>query len=130
MVVTSLMWKSLDRFHFFQSFLWKDNIAWDTATRKFVHNPISIQMWPLACAILLTTILGFVPTFSIIALQLFGLIQVPLSSLMVNLIIMALSGFCIVGDCVFVFVAGFVAQLFSFFKGYEFQLRSSKRKHF
>lgn len=126
MLVTKLLWKSLDRLAFFHSFLWRNPLDWKPARGKPVYNPISIKLLPWACSVLLTILFTFIPTFVILVAQLFGFVNVTLPSLVVNLVNMSLAGFSIIGDVSFAIVANTVVATFNSEKAYEARLHFGK----
>lgn len=89
-----------------------------------------MQLLPWACSILHTIILALLPTFGIIVLQLFGIIKVPLPSLMINLVLMCLSGLCVAGDALLAWVTGCIVPMFNFVNFYEIQMRSSNNQYY
>lgn len=126
MVVTPLMWKCLDRLASFHSFLWRNPIDWNPVTRKLVHHLISMKMLPWICALFLTTTLALLPTLVIAILELFGLITIPLTDLMVNLIILALAAYSVLGNISVALVSACVVEMFSVLRLYGAHLRLSK----
>ncbi|OXA40126.1 hypothetical protein Fcan01_25201 [Folsomia candida] len=58
MIITPLMWKSLDRFsHYFNHF-WKNPIEWDVKRKMLVFTPISRKLKIWMVSIVLTIILN------------------------------------------------------------------------
>lgn len=127
--MTGLMWKSLDRFASFHSFLWRNPVEWNPTTGKLIHNPVSASLWPWAGSVTLTACIAFLPTFVIVVLELFGVLNIPITDLMIDLNTMCLTGFCVLGEVVIALAADCIVPTFNYVKDYESQLRSSKRNY-
>lgn len=126
MVVTGLMWKSLDSWSSFNSFLWRNPVQWNPATGTLIHNPVSTKMLPWAVSILLAVILGLIPGFILIILRIVGLIRIPLPSLVIDFIAVTLSLVYIVVDILVILQGESSVQTLNLLRIYESKLGSSK----
>lgn len=85
MVVTSLMWKSLDRFSQYFDIFWKNPVAWDIKTKTLVFTPISRNLipWMISVYGFLTVLNGSL--LLILISQLYGFAQLKLIKLIIIL---------------------------------------------
>lgn len=93
MVVTPLMWKSLDRYSRYFDILWKNPLEWDVKRKTFIFTPISRRLVPwMIC------VYGFLSIFNLTLIMLlishlFGVAQLEFVNIVVIL--------CFTGGAVF-----------------------------
>lgn len=83
-------------------------------------------MLPWATSVLLAVFLGILPSLGIIILQLFGLVTVPLPTLILSFICVFIFGFFVVADILSAFIFGSYVQAFNYLRRFESHLRQSK----
>ncbi|OXA44386.1 hypothetical protein Fcan01_20859 [Folsomia candida] len=85
MVVTSLMWKSLDRFSRYFGIFWKNPVEWDIKTQTLVFTPISRKLIPW-----MVSVYGFLTVLNgslllILISQLYGFAHLKLTKVVILL---------------------------------------------
>ncbi|OXA39560.1 hypothetical protein Fcan01_25702 [Folsomia candida] len=100
MVVTPLMWRSLDRFTSLFGFMVTNPIEYDTKKRRFQFNRVSMKMWPYICSVAIVFLSIFMPCLVLGIFKLFGLLQIPLANVMVVLTLTLISGVCFVTELI------------------------------
>lgn len=85
MVVTSLMWNSLDRFYRYFGIFWKNPLEWDMKTQTLVFTPISRKLIPW-----MVSVYGFLTILNgslllILISQLYGFTHLELTKVVIIL---------------------------------------------
>ncbi|OXA37884.1 hypothetical protein Fcan01_27329 [Folsomia candida] len=96
MVVTKLMWTSLDLFEKSHRYMWTNPIEWNSTRGKFRHNKLSAALLPWLGSILSIILSGGAPTLILLCSQLFGYINLPLRELIISVVITVLSWFGVI----------------------------------
>ncbi|OXA53335.1 hypothetical protein Fcan01_11614, partial [Folsomia candida] len=96
MVVTKLMWTSLDLFEKSYRYMWTNPMEWNSTRGKFQHNKLSAALLPWVGSILSIILSGGGPTLILLCSQLFGYINLPLRELIISVVIMVLSWFGVI----------------------------------
>ncbi|OXA63307.1 hypothetical protein Fcan01_00075 [Folsomia candida] len=84
MVLSKLMWKSLDVYENLYSYLWKRPVKWDSQKCKFIYVPFSPILYPWV-AVMSYSVLQVLTCWVLISLWLFGLVE--LSKVHVTIVI-------------------------------------------
>ncbi|OXA39558.1 hypothetical protein Fcan01_25704 [Folsomia candida] len=100
MVVTPLMWRSLDRFNHLFGFMVTNPIEYDAKKRRFQFNQVSIKMWPYICSIAILFLSVFLPCMVLGIFRFLDLIQISLTNVMVLLIALLVSGGCLMVELI------------------------------
>lgn len=91
MIITPLMWRSLDRFSILFHFMPTNPIEYDAKNRKFEFNRVSLKMWPYLCSIVIVFLSTFAPCMVLAIFRLFGLLYIPLGHVMLLLLVTLMS---------------------------------------
>ncbi|OXA55304.1 hypothetical protein Fcan01_08767 [Folsomia candida] len=95
MVVTPLMWKSLDNFTTYFAYLWPCPLSWDKKYKKYTYTPFckKLNPWILAIAFCLV---GRLFLASIVLGQIYGWVSMPLVPSLTNIYYLVISQFMLI----------------------------------
>ncbi|OXA53901.1 hypothetical protein Fcan01_11479 [Folsomia candida] len=100
MVLTPLMWKSLDNFATSYSYLYPCPLEWDKKSGKLVCNKISRKLVPWTISVFVGMSSIFIFCLVLLSSQLFGLARIELSDLLLTAVFLCLATFSILLEIV------------------------------
>ncbi|OXA38406.1 hypothetical protein Fcan01_26851 [Folsomia candida] len=95
MVVTPLMWKSLDNLTTYFAYVWPCPLNWDNGNKKFAYTPLGKKLIPWAAA-LTYFLVGSLLLVSLVLGQIYGWVSMPLILSITNI------SYLVIGSLVFV----------------------------
>lgn len=90
MVVTPLMWKSLDQLEKLFSYMWTNPIEWNSKNGRMEYTNSYVQLVPWLGSITCTFTIVIIPSFIITCSEFYGVVDIPLSELILTLALLLL----------------------------------------
>lgn len=113
MVLTPLMWKSLDNFATSYSYLYPCPLEWDKKSGKLVCNKISRKLVPWTISVFVGMSSIFIFCLVLLSSQLFGLARIELSDLLLTAVFLCLATFSILLEIVLLHFADCFSHSFN-----------------
>lgn len=125
MVVTPLMWKSLDTFDQLDSHIWISPLKWDSKRSKFVwiSAPRKLVGWAI---VLLYSSLTVTICSGLMLLQLYGIVQLSLLNFILTAAIDGILGFAVMQEGSSLLYGETLAAVANELKHLEWESRQSK----
>lgn len=101
MVVTPLMWKSMDLLTNTYELIWRNPLEWDVTSKKLIVNPPSTKLIPWLMVVIWYLVSINILSILLLLFQLFGFIHIPLTNLLVLFMVFALFAFVIYLEGIF-----------------------------
>ncbi|OXA42867.1 hypothetical protein Fcan01_22392 [Folsomia candida] len=95
MVVTPLMWKSLDNFTTYFAYVWPCPLSWDKKYKKYTYIPFCKKLIPWTVAIAFCLVARLLPVALVLG-QIYGWVSMPLVPTVTNIFYLVISQFMLI----------------------------------